>query len=134
MSRRVITNACVIPASVFLLLVGLIHGVVNVTGMSRAIERGDIAPRFRVAVLMNAAFSGLALSLLGVIVLLHLAALRAGSRRASHLAAAVGTFVAAVGVGGYLWVPASPTILIFFLFGTLLAAPLLIWRRQFSNE
>jgi hypothetical protein len=132
MSRKAITNGCVIPAAVFLLLIGIIHGIVNVSGLWRAIERGDIPQRFRVALLMNAGLSGLAL-LLGVIVLFLLTALRAGSRRAFHITAAVGIFVALIGAGGYLWVPTSPSILIFLFFGALLAVPLMIWRSEFLS-
>ena len=133
MSRRAIINFCAIPTALFLLLIGILHSIVNVAGVQRAIERGDIAARLGVSVLLNAAFSGVAISLLGLIVLLVLPGLRAGRRGARHVATGIGIFVGVLGAAGYLWVPARPTVLIFLFFGALLAAPLLIWWREFSN-
>lgn len=129
MSRRVITTFCAIPAALFLVVIGILHGVVNVSGLRRAIERGQIAARFGDAVLVNAAFSGAALSLLGLLVLLCLPGLLAGSREASRVATAIGISVAAVGAAGYLWSPTQPSVLVFLFFGALLAVPLLVRRR-----
>ena len=133
MSPRAITNFCAIPTALFLLLIGILHSIVNVAGVQRAIERGDIAGRLVVSVILNAAFSGVAISLLGLIVLLVLPGLRSGSRRARRVATGVGIFVGVLGAAGYLWVPTRPTVLIFLFFGALLAAPLLIWRGRFSD-
>lgn len=133
MSRRSIANFCAIPAALFLVVIGIVHTIVNVSGLRRAIARGDIAARLGDAVIVNAAFSGVAISMLGVLVLLVLPGLRAGNRQAASLATSVGILVATLGVAGYLWVPTKPAVLIFFLFGALLAAPLLIWRREFAN-
>jgi hypothetical protein len=133
MSRKAITTFCAIPTSLFLLLIGILHGVVNVSGLQRAIERGEIPARLGDSVLVNAAFSGAALSMLGLLVVLVLPALRAGSRYAARVATAIGILVGVVGAAGYLWAPTKPSVLIFLFFGALLAAPLLIWRREFSN-
>lgn len=129
MSHRAITTFCAVPAALFLVLIGILHGVVNVSGLRHAIERGQIAARFGDAVLVNAAFSGAALSLLGLIVLLCLPGLLAGSREASRIATAIGISVAAVGAAGYLWSPTQPSVLVFLFFGALLAVPLLVRRR-----
>jgi len=133
MSRKTITNFCAIPAALFLLLIGVLHSFVNVAGVRRAIERGEIAARLGDSVLVNAAFSGVAMSLLGLLVLLVLPGLRSGSRQAGRLATAIGIFVGVLGTAGYLWVPTRPLVLIFLFFGVLLAAPILIWRHEFSN-
>jgi hypothetical protein len=133
MSRRAITNFCVIPAALFLLLIGIVHSIVNVLGLQRALARGEIAARFGQPVLANAAFSGLFMSLLGLVVLLLLPGLRAGSRQAGRVTTAIGIFIGLLGVVGYIWVPTKPLILIFLFFGALLAAPILIWRREFPN-
>ena len=134
MKRDAITNFCAIPTALFLLLIGITHSVINVGVGRRAIERGEIAARLRDSVVINAAFSGLALSLLGVLVLVVLPGLRAGSRKAARAAAAVGIFVGILGGAGYLWAPTKPSVLIFLFFGALLAAPLLIWRHEFPNN
>ena len=133
MSRKAITNFCVIPAALFLLVIGILHTIVNVSGLRRAIARGEISARLGDSVIVNAAFTGVAISMLGVLVILVLPGLRAGNRQAGRLATAVGILVSVLGVAGYLWVPTRPSVLIFLFFGALLAVPLLIWRREFSN-
>jgi hypothetical protein len=133
MSRRFITNLCVIPAALFLVVIGILHTIVNVYGLRRAIVRGEIAARLGDSVIVNAAFTGVAMSMFGVLVLLVLPGLRAGSRQAARLTTAIGILVSVLGVAGYLWVPTRPSVLIFLFFGALLAAPLLIWTREFSN-
>src|SRR5712691_8759187 len=95
MNRRAITTFCAIPAALFLLLIGIIHSIVNVSGMRRAIERGNIAARLGDSVIVNAAFSGAALSMLGLLVLLLLPGLREGSRQAGRIATSIGIFVGA---------------------------------------
>ena len=133
MSRRTITTICAISAALFLLLIGILHAIVNVSGFRRALARGEIAARLGDPVLIHAAFSGLFMSMLGLLVLLVLPGLRAGSRQAGRVAVAIGVFVGLLGVAGYLWVPTKPSVLIFLAFGALLAAPVLIWRREFSS-
>jgi hypothetical protein len=133
MSRRAIANFCAIPAALFLFLIGILHAIVNVSVMRRAIARGEIAARLGNSVVVNAAFSGVALSILGLLVLLVLPGLRDGSRQSARVATVIGMVIGVVGAAGYLWVPTKPLVLIFLLFGVLLAAPLLIWRREFSN-
>jgi hypothetical protein len=133
MSRRTITSFCAIVTAVFLLLIGIVHSIVNVSGLQRALARGEIAARLGQPVLANAAFSGLFMSLLGLVVLLVLPGLRSGSRQACRVATAIGIFIGLLGVVGYIWVPTKPLVLIFLFFGALLAAPILIWRREFTN-
>jgi len=133
MHGRTITNICAIPSALFLLLIGIVHSIVNVTSLRRAIVRGDIAARLGDTVLFNAAFSGLFISLFGLVVFLLLPGLRAGSRQAGRVTTAIGIFVGLLGVAGYVRVPTKPSVLIFLFFGALLAAPILIWRREFTN-
>ena len=133
MSRKAIANFCAIPAAVFLLAIGILHGYVNVSGMRRAIARGDLPQRLGASFIANAAFSGAAIAMLGVLLFVTLPGLRAGSRHAARVAAAIGIFVGGVGVAGFVWAPTKPIILIFLFFGALLAAPLCIWRKEFAN-
>ena len=133
MNRRAITTLCAITTALFLLVIGIIHGIANVYGMWRAIERADIPARFRISVLANAAFSGAGLSVLGLVVLLVLPGLRSASGQARRVATAIGVFVSAVGLVSYVLVPSKPLVLIFLFFGALLAVPLLIWRRDSST-
>jgi hypothetical protein len=130
MNRRAITTLCAISTALFLLVIGIIHGIANVYGLWRAIERGEISARFRISVLANAAFSGAGLCILGLIVLLVLPGLRSANRQDRRVATAIGIFVGGFGLVSYVLVPTKPLVLIFLFFGALLAAPLLIWRRD----
>jgi hypothetical protein len=133
MSRKSISNFCAIPAAVFLVVIGLLHSYFNVSGGRRAMERGDLPARLGGAFIANALFSGLALSLMGLLVFLVLPGLRAGSRQAARVAIAIGTFVGVTGAAGFLWIPTKPSVLIFLFFGALLAVPCLVWRREFQG-
>src|SRR5205807_8037349 len=110
------------------------HSMVNFSGLRRALARGEIAARLGDTVLFNAMFSGLFMSLLGLLVLILLPGLRAGSRQACRAAAAIGIFMGLLGVVGYIRVPTKPLSLICLLLGLLLARPILIWRRGFTNS
>src|SRR5712691_1355087 len=133
MKRKVITTICVIPAALFLFVIGIVHSIVNFSGLRRALARGEIAARLGDGVLFNAGISGLFISLLGLVVLLLLRRLRAGSRQACRLAAAIGIVLGLLGVVGYIRVPTKPLILISLFLGVLLAVPILIWRRELTN-
>ena len=133
MTRRAIASFCAAPTAGFLLLIGVLHNVVGLSGLQRAIERGELPARFSDSHLVNWAFSGAAMSLLGVLVIILLPGLREGSRQAWRVALFIGIFVALFGAAGYLWVPTRPGVLIFLVFGALLAAPLLLWKREFSK-
>jgi hypothetical protein len=133
MSRRTIANFCALPPALFLLLIGILHSVINFSGLRRALARGEIAARLGDSVLINAVFAGLFMSVLGLLVLLVLPGLRAGSRLAGRVTVTIGLFVSVLGITGFLWVPTRPSVLIFLFFGGLLAAPVLIWRHEFGN-
>jgi hypothetical protein len=133
MSRTSVANFCAIPAALFLLAIGILHGFVNVSGMQRAIARGDVPQRLGASFVANAAFSGVAIVMLGALVFVVLPGLRMGSRQAARVAFSIGVFIGGVGIAGFVWAPTKPIILIFLFFGTLLAAPLRIWRNEFST-
>ena len=134
MSRRSVANFCAIPTALFLLAIGILHGFVNVSGMQRAIARGDVPPRLGASFVANAAFSGVAIAMLGVLVFVVLPGLRIGSRQAARVALSIGVFIGGIGMAGFVWAPTKPIILIFLFFGTLLAAPLRLWRNEFSLQ
>jgi hypothetical protein len=73
------TNFCAIPTAPFLLFIGLLHRIVNDAGMRRDSIGARSLSRLGDSVLVNAAFSGVAMSLLGLLVLLMLPGLRSGS-------------------------------------------------------
>jgi hypothetical protein len=132
MSGRAVAAAGAALGAVFLVVIGVLHNLVGLPSLRRAIERGEIASRLGDPHLVNWAFSGATLSLLGVIVFMLLPELWRGSRLAWRVSATIGVFVAAIGALGYLWVPTEPSVLVFFAFGVLLAGPLLAFQRSFQ--
>jgi hypothetical protein len=134
MNRRSIFTISTVATALFLIVIGILHGIVNVSSMSRAVGRGEIPARLEISAIANAAFSGAAMCMLGLLIFLALPGLRAGSRQAHRLTVAIGLFLCIAGLASYLWMPTKPLVLIFLFFGALLAAPLLIWRRDFSRE
>jgi len=133
MSRRAIATSCTILTALFLVCIGILHSMVNVSGMQRAVVRGDIPPRLGAAIVANAAFSGAAMSMLGFLLVLVLPGLRAGSRQACRVAAAIGIFFVVAGVAGFIWSPKQPQVLVFALFGVLVAVPAIVWHWECSN-
>src|SRR2546427_1916320 len=93
MNRKTITTFCAIPSALFLVLIGIVHSMVNFSGLRRALARGEIVARLGDPVLFNAGFSGLLISLLGLIVFLFLPGLRPGGRQASPVAGAFRVFL-----------------------------------------
>src|SRR3989442_4251640 len=45
MKRKTITNICTIPAALFLVLIGIVHSMVNFSGLRRAPARGGMPAR-----------------------------------------------------------------------------------------
>lgn len=83
--------------------------------------------------LINWAFSGGAISVLGLVCFLHLGDLRRGSRTAWRVNLLIGGFFVLVGVGAYLWT-GSAGILFFAGLGSLIVVPLLCWAGAFRGQ
>jgi hypothetical protein len=128
-NRQTVTVSCATVSALFLLVIGIIHSIVNVSGLRRALARGEIAARLGDAVLFNAAYSGLFMSLFGLIVLLLLPQLRSGNNQACRVVAAIGLLMGSIGVAGFILVPSKPLVLIFLLLSLPLLLPILIRRR-----
>ena len=131
-SRRRI-SWCVGFVGAILLLVGLAHNWLGLPFLQRAVARGELASRIAEPQLINWAFSGGAISVLGLICLLNLGELRRGSRVAWRVNVLIGGFFVLFGVGAYLWT-GDRNILIFAGLGSLVVLPLLLWSRQFSVQ
>ena len=116
-----------------LLTLGVIHDLVNIPALLRAIARGSIATRLGRELIANVAFGGLALSFLGVLLILIARELRRGTRLAWRIGVAIGLFLAFDGVAAYLWLPVA-SVLLFSAFGGMIAIPLVLWHRQFPIE
>ena len=84
------------------MLVGLAHNWFGLPSLQRAVARGDLASRIAEPQLINWAFSGGAMSVLGLVCLLHLGEIRRGSRVAWRVNLLIGGFLVLVGIGAYV--------------------------------
>ena len=116
-----------------LCVVGVLHDIVNIPSFTRAIARGEIAERFGPQLVVNVALAGLALALLGVLLVLIAPDLAKGKHAAWRIGIVIGLFLVLSGVAAYLWLPRAP-VLIFSALGGVLCGPLLIWRKEFLVE
>ncbi len=118
---------------VLLCVVGVLHDIVNIPSFTRALARGEIAERFGPQLVVNVALAGLALALLGVLLVLIAPELRKGKHAAWRIGIVIGLFLVVGGVAAYLWLP-RVAVLIFSALGGVLCGPLLIWRKEFLVE
>ena len=116
-----------------LCVVGVLHDIVNIPSLTRALARGEIAERFGHQLVANVAFAGLTLALLGVLLVLIAPELRQGKHAAWRIGIVIGLFLVFSGVAAYLWLPRAP-VLIFCALGGAVCGPLLIWRKEFLVE
>ena len=110
--------------------VGILHDILNIPSLLLAIARGDVAERMGAQLVANVAFGGLALALLGILLLLIAPDLAKGKRIAWRVAVAIGVFLVLDGIAAYWWLPRA-AVLIFSVVGALLCGPLLLWRKEF---
>ncbi len=116
-----------------LCVVGVLHDIVNIPSLRRALARGEIAERLGAQLVANVALAGLALALLGVLLLLIAPDLAKGKYAAWRIGIVIGLFLVLSGVAAYLWLPRE-RVLIASALGGLLCGPLLIWRKEFLVE
>jgi hypothetical protein len=126
--RATLTRWSISIAAVLLFAIGILHAVVNVRWIRRLIAGGEIAERFGIQMLANAAFGGAMLSLLGAVLLL-VAWGRRGGRALWWIGVLVGLFLVAFGAAGYLLQPV-PSVFLFSGLGALVCVPLLLWGRD----
>ena len=133
MNRQTVTRSLGASVGVLLSLVGLLHAVVNVRGLQRAVARGEIAERLGPQMIANVVFGGATLTLCGAILLLVAFGLRAPHRTLWSIGVLIGLFLLAMGVAAYLLEP-IPSVLLFSALGALVCIPLLLWRRGFTKS
>lgn len=132
-TRKTVARWLVVFVGLLLCFVGVLHDVVNIRAVQRAVARGEIAERMGRQVIANVAFGGATISVLGLILLISARDLGTGSRAAWRTSLLVGAFLVVGGVAGYLWQP-IPQVLLFSVLGGLVSIPLLIWRKDFTSS
>lgn len=115
-----------------LAVLGVLHVVLGVPSLRRAVERGNLAPQLAGPQMVNWLFSGGTISLLGALLVLSVPELRRGRRAAWRSALSTGVYFLLVGVAAYAWVPRAD-VLIFAIVGLCVAAPLALGRRAFNE-
>ena len=124
---------CIAVVGALLVLLGIAHNWFGLPSLQRAVARGDVASRMAEPQLINWAFSGGAMSVLGLVCLLQLGELRRGSPAAWRVILLIGGFLLVVGVGAYLRT-ANAGVLVFAGLGSLIVIPLLLWAREFRGS
>jgi hypothetical protein len=109
----------------FLTLLGIVHNVVGLPALQRAVSRGELAERLAAPHTVNWFFSGAAISLLGVVVMLAAWDLGGPGRLAQRVIVLTGSFFVALGVVAYALEPRG-AVLVFTVLGLLLCAPVLL--------
>ena len=133
MASRTNASWCVGIVAALLVFVGFAHNWFGLPSLQRAVARGDVSSRMAEPQLINWAFSGGAISVLGLVCLLHLGDLRRGTRTAWRVNLLIGGFFVLVGLGAYFWT-GSAGILVFAGLGSLIVVPLLLWSREFRGQ
>ncbi len=110
---------------VLLVVLGFLHEILGLPGLQRAIARGEVAQRLAASQVVNWAFSGAAISLLGVFAILAAMELDGGGRLARRLIILTGIFFLVVGIAAYAWQP-SPAVLVFSVVGLILCVPVVL--------
>lgn len=113
--------------------IGILHDIVNIPWLMRAMARGDVPAKIGEQMVANAAFAGLALAFLGVLLFLIASDLGKGRHAASRIGIAIGLFMVLTGIAAYMWIPREG-VLIFSAMGALVCGPPLIWRKEFRVE
>lgn len=131
--RLRIARYIVLVVGGLLCLIGVLHDIVNIPAIRRAITRGEITERMGPQLVANVALAGLALALLGVLLLLNAPELGKGKRAAWRMSTVIGLFLVFSGVAAYIWLPREG-VLCFSALGGAVCGPLLMWRKEFSVE
>jgi len=129
--RRFAVIGCAL-AGAGLVILGLLHCVLGVPSLQRAVERGLVAPVVAGPQMVNWIFSGGAMCLCGALLALWIPDLQRGRRSAWRSALVVGGFYVLVGLGAYLWVPHA-SVLVFSVVGAAVVGPLLYAGSQFTE-
>ena len=116
-------RAIVTAAGVCVILIGMVHDVVGLGGLRRAVTRGLLAERIATQLMINWAFSGAALALLGLLVVLAAPEMDGAARLPRRVIGSTGAFLVALGVIAYAFQP-KPSVLVFTVLGLMLCAPL----------
>lgn len=123
------TRAAVLSGGSLIVLLGILHDVAGLPALRRAVARGELAERLAGPQIVNWLFSGAAMCLLGILVILAAWDLDRAGRLARRVIVISGAFFVALGLFAYAVEPRAP-VLVFSLLGLILCVPLLAGAKQ----
>jgi len=133
LSASRMARGVVIAAGALLVGVGILHDVLGIAALQRAVSQGELAQRLAGPHTVNWLFSGAAMSFLGVLVLLAAWELRSAGRLAHRVVVLTGIFFVLVGIIAYAIEP-RPKVLLFAVLGSLLCTPVLLKSSEHRGE
>jgi hypothetical protein len=119
-----VRKAIVMAAGLCLIIVGVLHDAIGLGGLRRAALRGDVAERLVGQLMVNWLFSGAAMSVFGMVVVLAAADLETAGPLARRVLVLTGVFFVATGLLAYAVQP-RPAVLGFAVVGLMTCVPLL---------
>jgi hypothetical protein len=114
----------VVAGGLCLTVLGVIHDAVGLGGLRRAALRGEVAERLVGQLMVNWLFSGAAMSLLGLLVLLAAWSLESAGPLARRVLILTGVFFVATGLSAYAVQPRA-AVLGFTVLGLMVCGPVL---------
>jgi hypothetical protein len=117
-------KAIVVTAGLCLTAIGVLHDAIGLGGLRRAALRGDVAERLVGQLMINWLFSGAAMSVLGMVVVLAAVDLETAGPLARRVIVMTGVFFVAVGLLSYAAHP-RPAVLGFAVLGLMTCGPVL---------
>jgi hypothetical protein len=133
-NKRTFCANTTLAAGIFIFLGGLAHTILGLPDLNAAIARGDIGTPVAGGMQMVWTFAGLAMDVLGILVVLFSAEVRRGLRTGWVKAMIVGAFFLLFGLSAYAWSYPNPHFLSFAAAGALLYVPLAVYYRHFGER
>jgi hypothetical protein len=116
-----------IAGGMLLFVIGIVHDVVGLAGLRRAVDRGQIAERLAAGQIVNWLVSGATISLLGVLAVMAAWQMDSAGRLARGIIALIGAFFVCVGFVAFAFQP-HPAVFVFTGLGLMLCVPLAAGR------
>jgi hypothetical protein len=133
-NKRTFCANTTLAAGIFIFLGGIAHTALGLPDLNEAIARGDIGAPVAGGMQIAWTFAGLAMDVLGILVILFSAEVRKGLRAGWVKAMIVGALFLLFGIAAYAYSYPNPHFLSFIAVGVLLYLPLAVYYRHFGER
>lgn len=134
MNPRTFCANTTLTAGVFMFLGGVAHTAIGLPDLQGAIARGEVADTVAGGMLIVWTFAGLAMDVMGILVILFSAEVRRGLRAGWVKAMLVGALYLLFGLSAYVYSYPNPHYLSFVAVGALLYGPLAVYYKHFGER